>query len=148
MHLLVSPVSFFSMLRPDRFLICSIQSNRPAFSLSHVYMIHLFPLSSPSLLPPRCFPPRKAGSSRQPFVTVPYLNCFHGFPFRSIHTVGVLLSSLSLLCCYTLRFTNLNYLEGCFDARITPLLQIAPFSLSLFLSPSLAYFKSRRLELS
>lgn len=31
----------------------------------------------------------KRGSSRQPFVTVPYLNCFHGFPFRSIHTSGV-----------------------------------------------------------
>jgi len=56
----------------------------------------------------------KRGSSRQPFVTVPYLNCFHGFPFRSIHTAR--LPATALLCCFALRSTNLNYPGGCFDA--------------------------------
>lgn len=98
----------------------NIHSESTCIFLSRVSATFISPFPYP--LPPRCFPPRKAGSSRQPFVTVPYLNCFHGFPFRSIHTVGVLPHhSLSSLCVASLRFTNLNYLEGCFDARIPSL---------------------------
>lgn len=73
----------------DRFLTSGESTSHflPLVSLFHLPPWLLLPVScyppAPSL---RCFPSRKAGSSRQPFVTVPYLNCFHGFPFRSIRT--------------------------------------------------------------
>ena len=76
----------------------------------------------------------KRDSSRQPFVTVPYLNCFHGFPFRSIHTADVLplVFSVAVLCS-----TNLNYPEGCVSSHVD-----AVRTLSFSFSLSLAYFKS------
>jgi len=79
-----------------------------------IYLFHLYSCPFPYPPSPRCFLPRKADSSRQPFVTVPYLNCFHGFPFRSIHTAGILPPVFSVA---SLRSTNLNYPEGCVSSR-------------------------------
>lgn len=77
-----------------------------------------FPFPSPLPSSLSVFLRWKAGSSRQPFVTVPYLNCFHGFPFRSIHTNGGVPPLLPCLHSFSLSLslsTDLNYPKGCFD---------------------------------
>lgn len=109
------------------------------FFLFHVFSCFVFP---PPLLPPSIlkvfsstvihviFYREKRGSRQQPFVTVRYLNCFHGFPFRSIHTVGVLLPSFSIslsLSVAPFRFTSLNYPKGCFDADLSATRASLPF---------------------
>lgn len=89
------------------------------YLLSSTFLF-LFSLPFPSPLPSSLsvFLRWKAGSSRQPFVTVPYLNCFHGFPFRSIHTNGGVPPLLPCLHSFSLSLslsTDLNYPKGCFD---------------------------------
>lgn len=111
-----------------------------------------FPFPSPLPSSLSVFLRWKAGSSRQPFVTVPYLNCFHGFPFRSIHTNGGVPPLLPCLHSFSLSLslsTDLNYPKGCFDEGFS-IFSFHPLLPSPRPSPvqagNLAYFRTARPE--
>lgn len=123
------------------------------YLLSSTFLF-LFSLPFPSPLPSSLsvFLRWKAGSSRQPFVTVPYLNCFHGFPFRSIHTNGGVPPLLPCLHSFSLSFSLYGsklsqglFRRGIFDFLFSPSSPLAS-SLPRVQAGNLAYFRTARPE--